>query len=88
MDEMFQLTIWDDPAAPVKTAAGGITFGKWIAEQAAGLASAGIRTEIRKRDSDHFLALFRSRGHLTRGIRCLKENITGHLRPDSGRDVK
>lgn len=62
MDEMFQLTIWDDPMAPVTTAAGGITFGKWLAEQAAGLASAGIRTEIRKRDSDHFLALFRSRG--------------------------
>ncbi len=73
MDEMFQLTIWDDPMAPVMTAAGGIAFGKWLAEQAAGLVSAGIRAEIRKRDSDHFIALFRSRGRARQHLRSTRK---------------
>ena len=60
--EMFRITEFEEPMSTLLSQYGFVTWQKWLQFEAARLEAAGIKTEIKPRDKDHFIALFRARG--------------------------
>ena len=56
---MTRITVWEDPLTVINSQYGEISWAKWLGCEQERLTVAGIKSQIKKREKDHFVAIFR-----------------------------